>query len=451
MSLLALPPRQYIDLPETQTRTPIPDICALPTELVERIAAELELSDLCFVRLTCKDLSRKTIHNFGATYFTQVQTNLSSKSLQKLEQLSHHADLRSYVRTLLIRSPENIGRGLSWPREGPILPRPILPPPDVRILCDALLALENCRSFYLSHNVGNPKLEDDCLRPWEPLKIILHIIAEARLPVKSFTAGSTEYLPRKFDTNRVHLASYQRPEFKIAWSHLQNLSFRQQISGLEIGWIRDLIIAATNLRCLTLAFSSESSNQFFGLMAPCEVLPRLQELNISSVNFHNDGFFEFLFRFKDSLRVLRLAHVCLDSRTWKEAFRLFKTELPALETISVCYIQQRLWLNVQGGRAKHWGFVHFPTLPVNPSASEIDRPNLHWLDGWKMVDLEEFQGCDVSRILSQDPNILKYPKCLVVVEVLSRPSVEHVRGLSYTGANIGDLFDMLAEVVEYEL
>jgi hypothetical protein len=53
---------------KTNRPQPTSLLCTLPIELIEYIAAALDLVDLCLLRLACKNLSQKTIHYFGSTY-----------------------------------------------------------------------------------------------------------------------------------------------------------------------------------------------------------------------------------------------------------------------------------------------------------------------------------------------------------------------------------------------
>jgi hypothetical protein len=203
-------------------------LCALSTELIEYIVAKLELDDLCLLRLVCKNLSHKTLHYFGSTYFAYFRTDLSRTSLQKLQQLSRHEQLGHYVRTLLIKGPHGMGRDRN-PSHSLMFPHP-----GVQILQDALLALENCRSFCF-YNDGRPgKLyERGCLRPYDAVAIVLHIISETSLPVRSFAADFFTFCDYSVDINQLHLASYQKLGFRSAWSQLQELSLRQRVNGQE--------------------------------------------------------------------------------------------------------------------------------------------------------------------------------------------------------------------------
>jgi hypothetical protein len=221
----------------------------------------------------------------------------------------------------------------------------------VQTLRGALEALDNCRSFCIDNDCSNPhKLYDrDCLRPSDVVAIVLYIIAESGLPVRSFVSDFFAFGASSVEINRQHLASYQNLEFKSGWSQLQELFLRQSMMPQQIDWVQSLISAAPNLRCLTLDFGSEMLNMFFNQASSREKLPKLQELNISSINFHRDSLFEFLFRFGDSLRILPLTHFSLDlTRTWKSSFKLLRARLQALGTISVCFLTEWIWIERNG-------------------------------------------------------------------------------------------------------
>lgn len=91
-------------------------LCTLAVELIELIAGVLEPADLFSLRLVCKELNEKTFQYFSHTCLTTIRTDLSRKSLQELEELSEHEQLRHHVRTLLTKGPNDMGRGFSWDR-----------------------------------------------------------------------------------------------------------------------------------------------------------------------------------------------------------------------------------------------------------------------------------------------------------------------------------------------
>jgi hypothetical protein len=128
-------------------------------------------------------------------------------------------------------------------------------------------------------------------------------------------------------------------------------------------------------------------NSFFDLAISYERFPKLQELNISSINFHNNSLFEFLFRFADSFRILRLTHFSLDrTRTWKSVFKLLGTKLPVLETVSVCFLSEWIWIERNGISRQVREILVFPGFLESPSVSGLEIPKPCWLNGWKVVD-----------------------------------------------------------------
>ena len=439
--LLSLRPR-YIHQPSLL-------LYSLPTEIIELIARELELSDLSFLRLVCKSLSHKTIHYFGLTYFTDVHTSLSFASLEKLQQISQHEQLCHYVRKLLIKGPHGIGRGFSWYRNPSR--SLIFPHPAVRIVRESLLALENCRSFCLyndgQHKYGQ-RYERGCLRPSDAVTIILHIVAETGLPVKAFAANFITFCETCVDPALLHLESYRTPKFRGAWSQLRELSLRQEVDGHNFEWIKNLIISAPNLQSLTMDFGIEMTNYFFSRVKSCEAFPRLQEVNISGLRFLSESFFDFLFSFKDSLRVLRLSNFLLDApQSWKSFFPLLKTELPLLETISVYLIKELIWIQKNGIWGQVIEVITFPGFLGTPYATNFESTKLSLHQGWNEVDVSDYHKRSVFRSVPLRPGVsgLDLEKFIITREkYCSVPKSVH--GFSYSGTNMSEILDMLAEL-----
>lgn len=364
---LALPSHQRRDCPELELLSTNPpllpsQLCALPTELVEHIAAELRPPDLYSLRVTCKTLSQKTLHYFGFTHLASIQTNLSPSSLQALDRLSRK-ELGRYVQTLVVRGPGFIGRGFSWNRTSS--GRLIFPHPCVQTLQEAILKLVNCRSFQIQQHHGH---ENSCelgqLTPSDTIAIILHIIAETSLPVKSFAVDFNTGGIGEVDIRRLDLATYQKPEFRSAWAQLQELSLRKMIGQGNLEWVLGILVGASNLRTLVLNFRRDDSNVFFSRALFRNKLPKLEELHLSLAAVENDAFFKFLFCFKQSLRVLRFELCNLETGgTWKSVFERLKTELSALESITVDRLTEKDLDEVFLPRKR----VNFPSLREDPS------------------------------------------------------------------------------------
>lgn len=117
---------------------------------------------------------------------------------------------------------------------------------------------------------------------------------------------------------------------------------------------------------------------------------------------------KFICYFRNSFRVLHLEKVTLDITvcTWKSVFELFKTKLPILETISVCWIDERK--DGKGGRKR----VVFPSLSKNLSTSSLSSGGF---------TITQEQRCGEKRVF----------------------------GASYSGPNMGEALDILIESIEF--
>ena len=307
-----------------------PELSALPIELIEDIARGLRRSGLCSLRLTCKALYRKSTHAFGQR-LTKVRTTLSSTSLQKLESLSRHEQFGRCAKTLVIEedSDRYFGHGFSWSRH----PSGCLqfPHPAIHMLQEILLRLENCRSFRISSGYEWPEGKD-CLGNTDALAIILHVIAEGSLPVRSVILEPVWY---PWDHTLLHLPTYQTPKFKCAWAHLQSLGFHYRVGIGDVNWMTELIVHATGLKYLSLKGWPRNCD-LISKLSSYRKLPSLEELSIVAdfCIIRRRVLSNFLLLFKDSLRELRLRKVSLED-TWEPILGLLRTEFPILETVSL--------------------------------------------------------------------------------------------------------------------
>jgi hypothetical protein len=307
-----------------------PELCALPIELVENIARGLRRSGLCSLRLTCKALYQKTTHAFSLR-LTKVRTTLSSTSLQRLEGLSRHEKFRGYARTLVIEEDVDryFGHGFSWSRQ----PSGCLkfPHPAVHKLQEILLRLENCRSFRISSGY-EWREGKDCLGNTDALAIILHVIAEGSIPVKTVILEPVWY---PWDHTLLHLPTYQTPKFKCAWSHLQSLGFHYRLGIGDVNWMTELVVHATGLKYLSLK-GWPRNGDLINMLSSYGKLPNLEELSIVAdfCIIRRQVLSNFLLLFKDTLRELRLRKVSLED-TWEPVLGLLKTDFPILDTVSL--------------------------------------------------------------------------------------------------------------------
>lgn len=69
----------------------------LPSELIASIATHLLDSDIFAIRQTCRPIERATIAPFGKRFFRKKGFMLTSSSLDVLQQIARHCDLRKYL------------------------------------------------------------------------------------------------------------------------------------------------------------------------------------------------------------------------------------------------------------------------------------------------------------------------------------------------------------------
>lgn len=74
----------------------------LPTELVDKIAEDLDLDSIRNLRLACKALHDRSYGPRFRSYFETQQTDLSVKSLERLCQIARHSRLGSAVQSLVV-------------------------------------------------------------------------------------------------------------------------------------------------------------------------------------------------------------------------------------------------------------------------------------------------------------------------------------------------------------
>jgi len=339
-----------------------PKLCTLAVELIEHIASALEPADLFSLRLVCKGLNEKTLHYFARTYLTTVRTDLSHKSLQELKELSAHEQLRHHVRILLIKEgPNDFGRGFWWNRHpsGHLLG----PSSGIQMLQDILLDnLMNCRAFHIydTHAEEAP-YESDWLTSSDAIAIILTIIAETSLPIKSFYVDFRKGGTGKVDAKRLHTLQYQKPEFRTAWAHLQELCLEQSMTLDTFDSAVELVLGATNLQKLTLNFEFDHSSSFIDRLSSTDSFPKLQELKLSCAYVTVGIISRFLLRFRDSLLALLFHHVIIDDDsggTWISVLSNLRSNFPLLESICVKYLKEC--------KPGENGRIMFPALSDNP-------------------------------------------------------------------------------------
>ena len=151
-------------------------LCKLPPELLLEIRGYLDASAFCSLRVTCTFLYACTLHHFGKTYLTTIQSDLSLSSLQRLEDLTRNPRLCPYVHSLDIKGGNSdiLGIGLEWERPAVGLPLSRTQK-SIQRLQDIIVRLEDCQSFHLHKRNWVPSTSP--LNPFDGITIILGIVA----------------------------------------------------------------------------------------------------------------------------------------------------------------------------------------------------------------------------------------------------------------------------------
>ena len=342
------------------------NLLAFAVEIIEFIADALNHRDLCSLRLVCKALNQRTLHSFGNSCST-VRTDLSRKSVQKLQDLSENALMRRRVQSLVVKSSSTCrDKWFDDPEEELALkgnPSKYLETPlsTTWMLRDILAArLVNCRSFRIR---GPGETYDSStaayVTPSDVVGIILAIIAKDSLAVKSFCIDLGLDEGRSvLNAARIGMPLRKQPGFRLGWAHLEELLFEYSMQERESDWALDLILRAPELQKLSL--------NCYGCFPLIRRLtnevrpPRLRYLKLVHATFTLGQISNVLMNCHDSLRELNLRFVRLGyGSNWVTVFRDLKDDFPLLDSISLFWITEET-------TTRYPNYVFFPTLSDNP-------------------------------------------------------------------------------------
>jgi hypothetical protein len=228
---------------------------SLAVELVELIAGHLEADGLLELRLTCRDLQKKTFHQFARRFFSSIKTDLSEESLGRIDSLSRHEELKPYVHGLAFMLQNGVGRGLVWDRHpwGP-LSAPLQIEAIGRLRDNLVTKFTNCRSFFIfcRYPEGHPDMNRVTIS--DAVAVFFAIVVDAQLPVSSFHLIYANKYSRTLvmDMRRMPKLLYRQPAFKMVWTNLRKLSLEQYLTLDNFGFLLELVLSAPNLQTLLL-------------------------------------------------------------------------------------------------------------------------------------------------------------------------------------------------------
>lgn len=235
------------------------------------------------------------------------------------------------------------------------------------MLRDVLTKLVECKSFHID-SLGEDEgpYGSNYLTASDVTAIILSIIAETSLPVKSFDVdcrdrGSVKAFDveaRLVDAKRLQMHLYQQPAFLAAWDNLEDLRLALHLQSDTFNWARNLVSHTTRLKKLSLHFGYVMSVSFIeDLLSSPTVFQRLQEFKLGCIHFTVEMLLSLLLHCRSNLRRLSLSFIHIHSGNWVQLLTELKT-FPLLEDIA---IEWPKWSNDKG---LYW--FHFPALDDNP-------------------------------------------------------------------------------------
>lgn len=313
----------------------------LPVEVIEAISDRLNPTDLFSLRLSCKEINQKTLHRFGQAYFTTLRTDLTHDDLQRLLSISKNGQLRHFVRTLVIKDGNNdLGRGFYWHRlEGGNCSGCVDAwlSPGVQMFRDILKGMTKCNSFHI-HSVGGLEehYETEYLLPSDAVGIILFIIAETGLQIKSFFVDFRTRGSGSMDAKRLQMSLCQRPTFRNAWKTVEELRLEHSLTPETFDWAKDLVLQTTGLKKLSLHFEFDHTTSFIDdLLAFPHVFQGLREFKLGCARVTVNMLSSILIDSRSNLLVLSFWHVYLQQGTWAALLEQLRGGLPSLERVDV--------------------------------------------------------------------------------------------------------------------
>lgn len=323
----------------------------MAAELIQQVSSTLRPADLGLLRLTCRTINQVILQQFGATNFTTVRTDLTPRSLQKLQDISL-SEFARFVECLHLtmtvddtpQSRSTYGKGLQWHRHSSGY---LIPPFPIHELLSGLLIHKflKCRSFYIEifdeGYVGTLPYVSEYIRPSDAVGILLSIIAETGLAAKSFVIrdGTDGGGASRLDTPRLQIPySNGGRQFENGWVHLHDLTLQYGMTHDQEDWAFNLVKTAPILRRLTLSFFEEGELFLSRLAGVINPNSTLEHLSIKSAHVPEHVLSTILFKTQHSLRSLFLRSVHLGNvGAWAKLFKGMKGSFPRLSSLELCF------------------------------------------------------------------------------------------------------------------
>ncbi|KAJ5607052.1 hypothetical protein N7537_003671 [Penicillium hordei] len=291
---------------------------SLPIEILADIAKFTKSPELCALRLTCRAMYQSTLHHFVQTFVHTLKTDLSPKSLPRVEEAANDALFCPYVRKLeIVRNSQGC--------LGPLSPHTTSEGTDIQAWRDVIKRFFNCQSFELRNSIYTTAHAGcDGISLDEATGAVLKAIATEHIRMESFSIDIIKNRRRAHEDND-NLTQFPITYFGIpAFTHLKELSLALPDAEREtLDWMASMIQCAKSLRKLAILFSWKcEAAPLLAQISSVGCLPALEELTFSRMTFQSSAALAiFLYSVTGSLRRATFSFVQLEFGGWRSILR----------------------------------------------------------------------------------------------------------------------------------
>ena len=291
---------------------------SLPVEILAEISKFAKSPELCAFRLACRAMYQSSLHHFVQTFVHTLKTDLSSKSLARIEEAANDAIFCPSVRKLeIVRNSQGC--------LGPLSPHTASEGTYIQAWRDVVKRFFNCQSFELRNSIyTTAHLGCDGITLDEATGVVLEAIATEHVRMESFSIDIIKNRRRAHEDND-NLTLFPITNFGIpAFAHLKELSLALPDAEREtLDWMASMIQCAKSLRKLAILFSWKcEAAPLLAQISSVGCLPELQELTFSRMSFQSSAALAiFLYSVTGSLRRATFSFVHLEFGGWRSILR----------------------------------------------------------------------------------------------------------------------------------
>ncbi|KAL3473952.1 hypothetical protein BJX99DRAFT_260799 [Aspergillus californicus] len=356
-------------------------ILDLPPELLDIIASFVYPYDVRPLRQTCRYIYSCTSRCFARTELDIIRTDLSFRSLLRLEDIARHKGFAPYVNTLVIENEygNDIGQGIAW--EWDAFGNLDLQQAGVHRVQAILQSFKNCRSFqFARYRSCEDNKTPEPLALGEAINMTLTIAVNLKRQIKAFDmfdiwSRSAEPDAECRDLKGLTMMPTEWPEFMDVWPTVSSLVLSYQAgspSGVPVSLALNLLQHAPKLRRLHVDSAwSTGGASIMDYLLSTKLGFELEELHLgTAASVRGDDLQTFLSEHRRTLRTLIFDELNLQPGNWIPTLCSMTTGFPKLSSVNFTDISEGL------PRDTHW--VDYPELAKSLGTKIISR--LHDLD-----------------------------------------------------------------------